>query len=153
MLRRLRQFKALGIRQTDLNAAAGVAGAGASAADLQDDDGPHSRLPEPCSIQQRNCEAETLRVFRLITGQVFGRLLEESQPEENDDTSFDDLHYPGAAANAAALANWDQVVLAFHNFSLVLKVIFLSHWAILLQHIRAFTNVFYFEFLFHRSHT
>ena len=31
-----------------------------------------------CSIQQRNCEAETLRVFRLITGQVFGRLLEEN---------------------------------------------------------------------------
>jgi len=111
LFNRLRQFKALGIRHNDLNGAAGVAGAGASAADLQDDDGPHSRLPEPCSIQQRNCEAETLRVFRLITGQVFGRLLEESQPEENDDTSFDDLHYPGAAANAAALANWDQVMI------------------------------------------
>lgn len=26
-------------------------------------------------IQQRNCEAETLRVFRLITGQVFGKLI------------------------------------------------------------------------------
>ena len=33
---------------------------------------------ELCSIQQRNCETETLRVFRLITGQVFGRLLEEN---------------------------------------------------------------------------
>jgi hypothetical protein len=38
---------------------------------------------------------------------VFGRLLEESQAEEN--ASFDDLHYPGAAANAAAIASWDQV--------------------------------------------
>ena len=27
-------------------------------------------------IQQANCETETLRVFRLITGQVFGKLLE-----------------------------------------------------------------------------
>ncbi len=34
---------------------------------------------EICSIQQSNCEAETLRVFRLITGQVFGKLLEESE--------------------------------------------------------------------------
>ena len=32
-----------------------------------------------CTIQQRNCETETLRVFRLITSQVFGRLLEESR--------------------------------------------------------------------------
>lgn len=39
---------------------------------------------EICSIQQRNCEAETLRVFRLITGQVFGRLLEESHHENED---------------------------------------------------------------------
>lgn len=38
-----------------------------------------------CSIQQRNCETETLRVFRLITGQVFGKLLEESQAAEEDD--------------------------------------------------------------------
>lgn len=27
------------------------------------------------TIQQRNCEAETLRVFRLITAQVFGKLI------------------------------------------------------------------------------
>jgi hypothetical protein len=101
----LRQFKALGIQQSDLNSVAGAAGA---SADLADDDGPHSRLPESCSIQQRNCEAETLRVFRLITGQVFGRLLEESQAEEN--AAFDDLHYPAAAANAAAVSNWDQVL-------------------------------------------
>ena len=31
----------------------------------------------PSTIQQANCEAETLRVFRLITSQVFGRLLEQ----------------------------------------------------------------------------
>lgn len=37
------------------------------------------KQPRALSIQQKNCEAETLRVFRLITSQVFGRLLE--QPE------------------------------------------------------------------------
>ncbi|XP_077518796.1 MYC binding protein highwire isoform X2 [Amblyomma americanum] len=36
-------------------------------------------------IQQRNCEAETLRVFRLLTSQVFGKLLggEAESPEED----------------------------------------------------------------------
>lgn len=37
---------------------------------------PHSaRLTNATQIQQRNCEAETLRVFRLITAQVFGKLI------------------------------------------------------------------------------
>ena len=62
--------------------------------DNVDEEVPRSRLPEAGSIQQRNCEAETLRVFRLITGQVFGRLLEESQADEN---AFDD--YTNAAAD------------------------------------------------------
>merc|ERR1719336_2193856 len=31
---------------------------------------------ESQKIQQSNCEIETLRVFRLITSQVFGKLLE-----------------------------------------------------------------------------
>ncbi|KAH8041514.1 hypothetical protein HPB51_016959 [Rhipicephalus microplus] len=36
-------------------------------------------------IQQRNCEAETLRVFRLLTSQVFGKLLggDAESPEED----------------------------------------------------------------------
>lgn len=29
-----------------------------------------------CMLQQKNCEIETLRVFRLITSQVFGKLLQ-----------------------------------------------------------------------------
>ena len=36
---------------------------------------PPERI-ESQRIQQSNCEVETLRVFRLITGQVFGKLLE-----------------------------------------------------------------------------
>ena len=42
----------------------------------------------PNTIQQKNCEAETLRVFRLITSQVFGRLLEQP-PEASTSTSED----------------------------------------------------------------
>lgn len=35
------------------------------------------------TIQQRNCEAETLRVFRLITSQVFGKLILGEQDGHN----------------------------------------------------------------------
>ena len=57
---RLRQVKALG----------SVPGAPV-APQSHEMEGPNSsRL-----IQRDNCRAETLRVFRLITGQVFGRLL------------------------------------------------------------------------------
>jgi RCR-type E3 ubiquitin transferase len=34
------------------------------------------------AIQQKNCEAETLRVFRLITSQVFGKLIQGGELEE-----------------------------------------------------------------------
>ncbi|XP_063236464.1 E3 ubiquitin-protein ligase MYCBP2 isoform X2 [Bacillus rossius redtenbacheri] len=34
------------------------------------------------TVQHRNCEAETLRVFRLITSQVFGKLIVGEQPAE-----------------------------------------------------------------------
>lgn len=36
------------------------------------------------TIQQRNCEAETLRVFRLITSQVFGKLITGEQEGHNN---------------------------------------------------------------------
>ena len=67
---RVRQVKALG---------GGIGGGGLFG-------GPEKDLNNPglVTIQQRNCEAETLRVFRLITGQVFGRLLEESHHENED---------------------------------------------------------------------
>nr|XP_022909947.1 E3 ubiquitin-protein ligase MYCBP2 isoform X2 [Onthophagus taurus] len=38
------------------------------------------------TIQQRNCEAETLRVFRLITSQVFGKLILGDQDQNNPDS-------------------------------------------------------------------
>ncbi|ERL91717.1 hypothetical protein D910_09044 [Dendroctonus ponderosae] len=44
------------------------------------------KLYSAATIQQRNCESETLRVFRLITAQVFGKLLhgEEGPPSNNE---------------------------------------------------------------------
>ncbi|XP_032812561.2 E3 ubiquitin-protein ligase MYCBP2 isoform X3 [Petromyzon marinus] len=54
-------------------------------------EGESARQPAPTSAaaaaQQRNCEAETLRVFRLITSQVFGKLISgdsESTPEQEE---------------------------------------------------------------------
>lgn len=38
------------------------------------------------TIQQRNCEAETLRVFRLITSQVFGKLLQGEEGTSLNDS-------------------------------------------------------------------
>ncbi|XP_043286736.1 E3 ubiquitin-protein ligase MYCBP2 isoform X2 [Venturia canescens] len=45
------------------------------------------------AIQQRNCEAETLKVFRLITSQVFGKLIqgEQQQTMETGEASNDEL--------------------------------------------------------------
>ncbi|XP_038063237.1 E3 ubiquitin-protein ligase MYCBP2-like isoform X3 [Patiria miniata] len=47
------------------------------------------------ALQQKNCEAETLRVFRLLTSQVFGKLLSdeesgEDRMEENGEKQDDD---------------------------------------------------------------
>lgn len=44
-------------------------------------------------LQQKNCEFETLRVFRLITSQVFGKLLqgEDGQTFSNGDENVANL--------------------------------------------------------------
>jgi E3 ubiquitin-protein ligase MYCBP2 len=65
---RVRQVRALGIPR------AGCCSAGATPSP------PHplpALLAESSAVLQQNCETETLRVFRLITAQVFGRLLED----------------------------------------------------------------------------
>ncbi|XP_063987126.1 E3 ubiquitin-protein ligase MYCBP2 isoform X2 [Diachasmimorpha longicaudata] len=67
-------------------------------------DGESLRIGKQLSsttIQQRNCEAETLKVFRLITSQVFGKLIQgdnqqqqqqQQQPQmEPAETSNDEL--------------------------------------------------------------
>lgn len=52
-------------------------------------EGESVKIPKQYSattIQQRNCEAETLRVFRLITSLVFGKLIIGKQDEYNINT-------------------------------------------------------------------
>ncbi|KAG7189537.1 hypothetical protein KM043_017228 [Ampulex compressa] len=41
------------------------------------------------TIQQRNCEAETLKVFRTITSQVFGKLIKGEQEQQQVPTAED----------------------------------------------------------------
>ena len=57
------------------------------------------KQPRAASIQQKNCEAETLRVFRLITSQVFGRLLENHVEDHASVTAS-----AGVAASEATMA-------------------------------------------------
>ncbi|KAJ8916893.1 hypothetical protein NQ315_013361, partial [Exocentrus adspersus] len=47
-------------------------------------------LYSPITLQQKNCENETLRVFRLITSQVFGELLqgEDGQTSSNTNAGY-----------------------------------------------------------------
>lgn len=49
----------------------------------------NSKLLNTAQIKHRSCEAETLRVFRLLTAQVFGKLIlsTENGPEPNDDAA------------------------------------------------------------------
>eukprot|EP00095_Tigriopus_kingsejongensis_P005847 maker-scaffold697_size109876-snap-gene-0.24 protein:Tk05847 transcript:maker-scaffold697_size109876-snap-gene-0.24-mRNA-1 annotation:"e3 ubiquitin-protein ligase mycbp2 isoform x1" len=55
----------------------------------------HSEPREEMSvIQKQNCEAETLRIFRLLTGQVFGRLLGDLNPSHPSQHNASGLHEP-----------------------------------------------------------
>jgi len=56
---RLRQFKAIGLKRSE--------GKSETEETIYDENS-RVKLSEPSTIQQRNCESETLRVFRLITG-------------------------------------------------------------------------------------
>ena len=97
---RLRQVKALGVlggRSPDAASAFG-----------------------PSTIQQANCEAETLRVFRLITSQVFGRLLEQGggssdewgvEGEEQEETDLKE-HVVGILFVNAKLTHLQKQVCA-----------------------------------------
>lgn len=48
----------------------------------------HVKFSNAHQIQQRNCETETLRVFRLITAQVFGKLILGDNNHLNDQSIF-----------------------------------------------------------------
>lgn len=58
----------------------------------EEDGGMLKALPKQTNtaqIQHRNCETETLRVFRLLTAQVFGKLILSGR-ERKDDADYED---------------------------------------------------------------
>lgn len=57
---------------------------------------PNIKLLNATQIQHRNCEAETLRVFRLLTSQVFGKLI---LGNENDQDIDADTNNEGMTSN------------------------------------------------------
>src|SRR6218665_2046028 len=67
---RLRQIKVLGDMEAD----------GHGSPDEQ-----RQQQQSAVAVQQKNCELETLKVFRLLTSQVFGRLINEGSNAEVDD--------------------------------------------------------------------
>ena len=72
------------------------------------------KQPRANLIQQKNCEAETLRVFRLITSQVFGRLLEVSEEvteaEEQPQESYLKEHVVGILFSRSKLTHLQKQV-------------------------------------------
>lgn len=76
---------------------------------------PNIKLFNASQIQYRNCEAETLRVFRLLTSQVFGKLILgcENQDHEIDQNTNNDgatsNHIRSDGANGAIDSNGTSV--------------------------------------------
>uniref|UniRef100_A0A1S4H5Z6 RCR-type E3 ubiquitin transferase n=1 Tax=Anopheles gambiae TaxID=7165 RepID=A0A1S4H5Z6_ANOGA len=64
-------------------------------------------IPTPRQVQSRLCEQETLRVFRLLTGQVFGKLLEETSTLIGNGGNGAAAGGNGAGANANSSSNGD----------------------------------------------
>ncbi|GAB6023050.1 hypothetical protein CHUAL_007142 [Chamberlinius hualienensis] len=65
--------------------------------------------PNAIVIQQKNCEAETLKVFRLLTSQVFGKLISGNNGSEKDNKLFSEnlSISPGLANDQKAERNND----------------------------------------------
>lgn len=66
-----------------------------------------AHIPTPRQVQSRLCEQETLRVFRLLTGQVFGKLLEETSTLIGNGGNGGAAGGNGAGANANSSSNGD----------------------------------------------
>lgn len=88
----------------------------------------HVKISNSHQIQQRNCETETLRVFRLITAQVFGKLI------LGDNSSSDDriFHAPSVYAQQELESNTtsmlaDSLDLREHMVGILFSRSKLSH--------------------------
>lgn len=86
---------------------------------------PHLRLSHASRIQQQICEAETLRVFRLITGQVFGKLISNVSSDLVPPDSAGIGPPSGGAASTSLLA--DSLDLREHMVGILFSRSKLSH--------------------------
>lgn len=97
----------------------------------------NAKLMNTYQIQHRNCEAETLRVFRLLTAQVFGKLIlgsendqEIDQDASNDDiisTNFRSIGTTGALESNATSMLADSLDLREHMVGILFSRSKLSH--------------------------
>lgn len=92
------------------------------------------KLGNAYQIQHRNCEAETLRVFRLLTAQVFGKLIlgKDQDQTTNEDTvsnvprSIETLSTGGLESNATSMLA-DSLDLREHMVGILFSRSKLSH--------------------------
>lgn len=79
----------------------------------------YSKQTNTYQIQQRNCESETLRVFRLLTAQVFGKLIlgndhdqELDQTINNEDLTSTNIRSAGTVGTGGILESNATSMLA-----------------------------------------
>ncbi|KMZ09796.1 uncharacterized protein Dsimw501_GD15825 [Drosophila simulans] len=113
---RVRQIKLLGLP---------IGGAVGSEDSSDHKHQPHLRLSHASRIQQQICEAETLRVFRLITGQVFGKLISNVSSDLVPPDSAGIGPPSGGAASTSLLA--DSLDLREHMVGILFSRSKLSH--------------------------
>lgn len=96
----------------------------------------NTKLLNASQIQHRNCESETLRVFRLLTAQVFGKLILGSESDrELDNTNNEDgnsTHLRSIGTNGALESNTtsmlaDSLDLREHMVGILFSRSKLSH--------------------------
>ncbi|XP_062141939.1 E3 ubiquitin-protein ligase highwire-like [Drosophila sulfurigaster albostrigata] len=104
---RVRQIKLLGL-PSGQQQQQGAAGAAVAGEELLAEHRSNLRMSHAARIQQQICEAETLRVFRLITGQVFGKLISNV----NDAVTATGGGAGGAAGSSSVLDGGGNSMLA-----------------------------------------
>lgn len=95
---------------------------------------PNIKLLNSSQIQHRNCEAETLQVFRLLTSQVFGKLIlgNENDPDidpdaNNDGAGSSNVRSIGAIDSTGTSMLADSLDLREHMVGILFSRSKLSH--------------------------
>uniref|UniRef100_A0A1B0CBG1 RCR-type E3 ubiquitin transferase n=2 Tax=Lutzomyia longipalpis TaxID=7200 RepID=A0A1B0CBG1_LUTLO len=84
------------------------------------------KLTNSLQIQHRNCEAETLRVFRLITAQVFGKLILGEQQQQQQEYPSENYATVAMESSGASLQA-DSLDMREHMVGILFSRSKLSH--------------------------